>query len=569
MEGLIGSERVRRAEARREREADEWTHHEEAKVDAQAAPTPEQSRSRAPSHSGEDDAARPPETGGEDDDDEPPPKRPRVPPAGSSSEDYTSWMRENRKRKREDEDNDDDDDTPSTREGLRILSAVLRGVDVMEVYSPPRVVEVCRKYWLEPCEGLDLKTGWDLSKKGEQRRARDLIRPRAPYLIICSPPCTKFSNLQNLNKAINGPEWHEKFAEELKEAEAHVRFCCELMREQLAAGRHFLFEHPAWAASWKMPELDELSRVPEVLWQRADQCMYGLVTPNDAGISTPAMKPTGFLSSSWCILEELSLRCDHSHPHQQLVGGRAAAAALYPPALCKAICKGLVRQRAYDKSGLVGGRQFGRKELKSMLRKLKQNINKCGSDMGDDPAVDNAGCNDGDDDTTADLGSQEASSHLADEPGVGETPRICESSRRQWSDHKHEPDGSSPEHIDLEANRHLGDDDKRENGEEEIGDEFFKMNITDATAKTAALKAVKTRAARFSDKHREARSKRAELRSLAQGDATGGYFKTGFNKGADILRKAVCALHGGWHRRCVGRRTTRRHGGGGCQETRA
>ena len=111
------------------------------------------------------------------------------------------------------------------------------------------------------------------------------------------PPCTQFSNLQKLNKAINGPEWHNKFEIELEQAKAHARFCVELMREQLASGRHFLFEHPAWASSWDMLELQSLADTPGVLWQRADQCMYGLVTPNEDGVDRPAKKPTGFLSS--------------------------------------------------------------------------------------------------------------------------------------------------------------------------------------------------------------------------------------------------------------------------------
>ena len=82
---------------------------------------------------------------------------------------------------------DDDDGAESTHEDLLILSAVLRGVDIMEIYSPPRVTEVCRKYSLEPGESLNLETRWDLSDRGEQRRARELVRARAPYLIICSP----------------------------------------------------------------------------------------------------------------------------------------------------------------------------------------------------------------------------------------------------------------------------------------------------------------------------------------------------------------------------------------------
>ena len=153
----------------------------------------------------------------------------------------------------------------SMHEDRLILSALVRGVDIMEIYSPSRVTEVCREYGLEPGESLDSKSGWDLSDRREQQRARALVRSRAPYLVICSPPFIKFSNLQNLNKAINGPEWHEKFAVELEQAKAHVRFCVELMREQLAAGRHFLFEHPAWASSWDMPELQSLADKPGVL----------------------------------------------------------------------------------------------------------------------------------------------------------------------------------------------------------------------------------------------------------------------------------------------------------------
>ena len=83
---------------------------------------------------------------------------------------------------------DGDDGDGSTREDLLILSAILRGVDIMKIDSPPRVTEVCKEYWLEPGESLDLKTGWDLSSRSEQRRARELVRSRAPYLIIiCSP----------------------------------------------------------------------------------------------------------------------------------------------------------------------------------------------------------------------------------------------------------------------------------------------------------------------------------------------------------------------------------------------
>ena len=53
------------------------------------------------------------------------------------------------------------------------------------------------------------------------------------------------------------------------------------------------------------------------------------------------MKPTRFLTSSSEMAEGLDKRCDRSHRHQHLVGGRAAAAAFYPLPLVRAILRGI------------------------------------------------------------------------------------------------------------------------------------------------------------------------------------------------------------------------------------
>ena len=50
--------------------------------------------------------------------------------------------------------------------------------------------------------------------------------------------------------------------------------------------------------------------------------------------------------------------------------GHAAGAAVYPPPLCHAISRGLARQIEYERTGLVGGKQFGRGEIKAMIKKL-------------------------------------------------------------------------------------------------------------------------------------------------------------------------------------------------------
>ena len=57
-----------------------------------------------------------------------------------------------------------------------------------------------------------------------------------------------------------------------------------------------------------------------------------------------------------CIAKQLSLRCPNTtghwpHNHVRLENGRAAAAQVYPPALCRAVCKGLIEQIEADRKG--------------------------------------------------------------------------------------------------------------------------------------------------------------------------------------------------------------------------
>ena len=64
-----------------------------------------------------------------------------------------------------------------------------------------------------------------------------------------------------------------------------------------------------------------------------------------------ALKPTGFASTTKQLAEALQIRCDGSHSHLNVVGGRAARAAQYLPELRKAICHGLREHLAYEAAG--------------------------------------------------------------------------------------------------------------------------------------------------------------------------------------------------------------------------
>ena len=52
------------------------------------------------------------------------------------------------------------------------------------------------------------------------------------------------------------------------------------------------------------------------------------------------------------------------------MGGRAVAAAEYADDLCHAVCRGLVRQRQYEKESCIVLPKRGRNELKHLLKRL-------------------------------------------------------------------------------------------------------------------------------------------------------------------------------------------------------
>ena len=124
------------------------------------------------------------------------------------------------------------------------LRGALR-VDISEVFSPPRVTEMAGKFGLKPGDAMDLITGWNFDREDHRQQARELIQQRRPKLLIGSPDCTMFSQLQGLSG------WNEHKASRWRQARRHLQFVCELYRDQVRRGDWFLHEHPIGASSWR------------------------------------------------------------------------------------------------------------------------------------------------------------------------------------------------------------------------------------------------------------------------------------------------------------------------------
>ena len=83
---------------------------------------------------------------------------------------------------------------------------------------------------------MDLTTGWD-SNIVEHRDLADMyVEQRKPLVLIGSPPCVAFSQLQTMI-----PDSDRK-ACQLKEGMQHMEFVVKLYNKQLEGGRIFLHE---------------------------------------------------------------------------------------------------------------------------------------------------------------------------------------------------------------------------------------------------------------------------------------------------------------------------------------
>ena len=69
---------------------------------------------------------------------------------------------------------------------------------VVEIYSPPRLVEEAAKRGLRANLSVDLMTGFDLKDRQQRTWLKEELHRRRPKLLTTTPPCTKFSPLQNL-----------------------------------------------------------------------------------------------------------------------------------------------------------------------------------------------------------------------------------------------------------------------------------------------------------------------------------------------------------------------------------
>ena len=135
-----------------------------------------------------------------------------------------------------------------------MLGMLRQEMDVVEVYSPPRVAAMAKQLGFRAGWCLDLTTcdergvAWDFNRLEMRNKAAWKLIQDKPRLLIGSFICTTFSTMNNVNYTRMSKE---EVKQRMDYGRRHLEFCAGLYDIQWREGRYFLHGHPQAASSWQ------------------------------------------------------------------------------------------------------------------------------------------------------------------------------------------------------------------------------------------------------------------------------------------------------------------------------
>ena len=103
------------------------------------------------------------------------------------------------------------------------------------------------------------------------------------------------SQLKTMYRAHMGEEKYQMCYEK---ALSHLKFMCELCRQQIDQGGLILHEHPETASSWDLPCIKELLAREDVDSVVADMCAFGMADIDRDGVEKLARQASRWMSNS-------------------------------------------------------------------------------------------------------------------------------------------------------------------------------------------------------------------------------------------------------------------------------
>ena len=192
---------------------------------------------------------------------------------------------------------------------------------------------------------LTLETGFDMQCPRASRRAGRRIKETSKFARgWASPPCTKWSSMQNLT--LKTPARAQALKQARRKSRVLVGHCVDLLITILLRKGHFYYEWPHHCQGWQIPELRRLRKAARTAGQEVfevlfEGCAFGLrdssgefflrkrwrVLTNDPGLSAVARQ---------CPFQG---RDGPGHRHTTIQGKETARSAFYPPRMCKVLAE--------------------------------------------------------------------------------------------------------------------------------------------------------------------------------------------------------------------------------------
>ena len=241
--------------------------------------------------------------------------------------------------------------------------------DCLEIFAGHAEVSFQFGQWgWNTMEPIDQIYGTDLSVEENRDKVKSWIRKYRPRLVIISYPCKVWSPIMNL--AYNTPQARRRLHARRLRERPFLEFCEDVFSLQLELGGDALGENPLRSASFDEPAIKRILTHPGVYSSVGHGCRYGIVHPIS---KKPLNKPTVWFSTSQEICDELSLKCQRDHEHDECLGGSRITehAGKYTREIAKAIHRGFVRMLKRKEPGRI---RFMLRKVSARLRKGVGNV---------------------------------------------------------------------------------------------------------------------------------------------------------------------------------------------------
>ena len=209
--------------------------------------------------------------------------------------------------------------------------------DVTTMFCDDKFNQQTTKCGIKPGQAYDLRTGYNINDPKVKDEIERNIRAEKPDLVVGSPMCGPFSQMNSINDQITEADIARK-----KTAIEHLKFTFEFLEIQMKNAKYVICGRPWSSESWKHDIIKEAEARFGMNICKLCQCYFATQEYTDRhGTTGLIKKPTGSMTNCPDISQKLNKMCTADHKHVGLFGGLSQKLQAYPEKLVQAVLRGL------------------------------------------------------------------------------------------------------------------------------------------------------------------------------------------------------------------------------------